>query len=226
MNTEYGAKPITCPKPVLRRRVWSSYALEPVVNLDFQWARRHPAHQRAYEDGYESGIKSLLRSLEKNLEDRFEKGVEKGMNLGRGEGYTVAKEGFDEIIKVTRAREAAKARTLVEKGVDARLAPTIAVSTQTNALNVTALVTMSIYTQMDIPNPISHATTHHFVQMDPISTRESRHVIHLPSSSPISIPATPSVYSTTIGTKTDTAMSQHLGIGFHDRVATSQADLF
>ena len=47
MNAEYGAKPITCPKPVLRRRVWSSYALEPVVNFDFQWAGRHPAHQRA-----------------------------------------------------------------------------------------------------------------------------------------------------------------------------------
>ena len=47
MNAEYGAKPITCPKPVLRRRIWSSYALEPVVNLDFQWARRHPAHQRS-----------------------------------------------------------------------------------------------------------------------------------------------------------------------------------
>ena len=46
MNAEYGAKPITCPKPVLRRRVWSSYALEPVVNFDFQWAGRHPAHQR------------------------------------------------------------------------------------------------------------------------------------------------------------------------------------
>ena len=45
MNAEYGAKPTTCPKPVLRRRVWSSYALEPVVNFDFQWAGRHPAHQ-------------------------------------------------------------------------------------------------------------------------------------------------------------------------------------
>ena len=44
MNAEYGAKPITCPKPVLRRRVRSSYALEPVVNFDFQWAGRHPAH--------------------------------------------------------------------------------------------------------------------------------------------------------------------------------------
>ena len=44
MNAEYGAKPITCPKPLLRRRVRSSYALEPVVNFDFQWAGRHPAH--------------------------------------------------------------------------------------------------------------------------------------------------------------------------------------
>ena len=35
MNADYGAKPITCPKPVLRRCVWSSYALEPVINLIF-----------------------------------------------------------------------------------------------------------------------------------------------------------------------------------------------
>ena len=46
MNAEHGTKPITCPKPVLRRRIWSSYALESVVNFDFQWAGRHPAHQR------------------------------------------------------------------------------------------------------------------------------------------------------------------------------------
>ena len=64
MNAEYGAKPITCPKPVLRRRVWSSYALEPVVNLDFQWARRHPAHQRL------EGYLSIDRPVDLSLNPR------------------------------------------------------------------------------------------------------------------------------------------------------------
>ena len=113
-------------------------------NLEYLW-------ERAYEDGYKNGRKSLLQSLERNLEEKFEKGVEKGMDLGREEGYTIAKEGFDEIMKVTRAREATKAQALVEKGVDARLAPTAAVSTQTTALIVTAPLTTSMATQTDSP---------------------------------------------------------------------------
>ena len=101
-----------------------------------------------WNEGYENGRKSLLWNLERKMEDKYEEGVEKGMNLGREEGYTIAKEGFDEIIKVKRAREAAKAQTSVKNGVDACLVPTAAVSTQTTALIVTAPSTMtSVSTQ-------------------------------------------------------------------------------
>ena len=73
------------------------------------------------------------------------------MNLGREEGYTVAKEAFDTIVEGLKAREVTKARTLVENGVDARLAPTAAVSTQSTALIVTATLTTSTSTQTDPP---------------------------------------------------------------------------
>jgi flagellar biosynthesis/type III secretory pathway protein FliH len=42
------------------------------------------------------------------MEDKFEEGVERGMDLGCEEGYNVAKEGFDGIVKELKAREARK----------------------------------------------------------------------------------------------------------------------
>lgn len=79
-------------------------------NLKYLW-------ERAYEDGYENGRKSLLRNLEIKMEDKFEEGIEKGMSLGREEGYTVAKEGFDGIINAMRAREASKTTVTTESGI-------------------------------------------------------------------------------------------------------------
>ena len=46
MNADYGAKPITCPKPVLESAYGPPMLWNPVVKFDFQWAWRHPAHQR------------------------------------------------------------------------------------------------------------------------------------------------------------------------------------
>ena len=83
------------------------------------------------------------------MEDKYEEGTKKGMDLGREEGYTVAKEGFDYIVESMKAKEASKARTLVENGVDTRLAPTAAISTQTSTIIITAPLTMSIVTQTD-----------------------------------------------------------------------------
>ena len=39
------------------------------------------------------------------MEEKFEEGVARGMNLGREEGYTVAKQGFDGIVKALKDRE-------------------------------------------------------------------------------------------------------------------------
>jgi flagellar biosynthesis/type III secretory pathway protein FliH len=73
-------------------------------NLETLW-------RRAHGEGYEKGRKVVLQDLEKKMEDKFEEGVEKGKDLGREEGYSVAKEAFDEIIKVVKAREAPKIDT-------------------------------------------------------------------------------------------------------------------
>ena len=47
MNADYGAKPITCPKPVLESVYGPPMLWNPVVKFDFQWAGRHPAHQQS-----------------------------------------------------------------------------------------------------------------------------------------------------------------------------------
>jgi flagellar biosynthesis/type III secretory pathway protein FliH len=73
------------------------------------------------------------------MEEKFEEGVEKGMDLGREEGYTVAKKGFDEIIKVIKAREAPKkAYTTVYTQATPKTTTTTSFSVQTN--NLTAAV--------------------------------------------------------------------------------------
>ena len=46
MNTDYGAKPSTRPKPVLESVYGPPMLWNPVVKFDFQWAGHHPAHQR------------------------------------------------------------------------------------------------------------------------------------------------------------------------------------
>ena len=45
------------------------------------------------------------------MEKKFEEGVQRGMDLGQEEGYTVAKESFEEIIKAVKVREALKVNT-------------------------------------------------------------------------------------------------------------------
>ena len=47
----------------------------------------------------------LLESTKKEMEEMLEEGVKRGMDLGREEGYTVAKKGFDGIVKALKARE-------------------------------------------------------------------------------------------------------------------------
>jgi flagellar biosynthesis/type III secretory pathway protein FliH len=67
-------------------------------NLENLW-------RRAHGEGYKKGKISLLQDLEKKMEHKFEEGVDRGMDLGHEQGYTVAKEGFDGIIKALKARD-------------------------------------------------------------------------------------------------------------------------
>ena len=209
-------------------------------NLENLW-------RRAYGEGYEKGRKVALLDLETEMKDRFREGIAKGMDLGREQGYNVAKEAFDEIIKVTKAREVQKvdtseagtqtdppltptssvstqttlatisqARNFIENWVDTRLAPTVAVSMQTNTIIVTAPFSTSTATQTDPSNTISRTTTDLFVQTDSI-------IITPSSASPTLLPATSTASTTTADTKTDTTTSLPRKIELTTHIATSQS---
>jgi hypothetical protein len=177
-------------------------------NLKYLW-------ERAYEDGYENGRKSLLRNLEIKMDNKFEEGIEKGMSLGREEGYTVAKEGFDGIINAMRAREASKTTVTTESGI------------QTDPSTTT---TTTVYTQT-IPQTTTTTS---------VSTQTSPYVIYIPPLAASTIQTDPATVTTTIsvptdpifaesisysssGTQTETTTSQHLQICSPSRVATSQS---
>ena len=142
-------------------------------------------------------------------EDRFDEGVERGMDLGCEEGYTVAKEAFDDSVNKIKAREARKTPSTSD------------FSTQTDPTATETSYTTSA-TQTNTLHTIWHPTTDVSAQMNPICAQMSCHIINppLPSSTPIS--GTSSVSTATIGTQTKTRTSQHLEIGFHARVSTSQ----
>lgn len=97
------------------------------ANLIYLW-------KRAYDEGYQNGRKAVLQDLGRKMEEKFEEGVQKGMNLGREEGYTVAKEGFDGIIRKLEAREAPKIGTRDAcTQMDSPATFSTSVSTQTEA---------------------------------------------------------------------------------------------
>jgi hypothetical protein len=107
-----------------------------------------------WERAYEDGRKAVLRNLEKKLEGKYEEGVERGMDLGREEGYNVAKEGFDGIVKELKAGEAPKKPSTTDFGTQIdpptpittvytlttpKTATTTSTSVQTNPITSTAM---------------------------------------------------------------------------------------
>ena len=115
-------------------------------NLGYLW-------RRAHGEGYEKGRKSLLQDLNKKMEDKFEEGVERGMDLGREEGYTIAKEAFDDIINTVKAREATKKAITTNSGTQTVSTTTItSIATQTSPLTTPTLYDMS-------PSPLNIATS-------------------------------------------------------------------
>jgi hypothetical protein len=103
-------------------------------NLKYLW-------ERAYKEGFENGqkvIQPTLQRIGKKLEEKFDKGVARGMDLGREEGYMLAKQGFDGIVKGLKAREAPKVDTVVASTqTDPRAITTESTSTQTNPTTFT-----------------------------------------------------------------------------------------
>jgi hypothetical protein len=98
-------------------------------NLELLW-------KRAYKEGFENGQKTIQPTLQrvgKKLEERFEKGVAKGMDLGREEGYTIAKEAFDNMVMQLKTRDAPKINTNdTSTQTDPPTTATASISVQTN----------------------------------------------------------------------------------------------
>ena len=90
--------------------------------------------QCTYKYGYKNGKKSLLQNLERKIEEKFEEGVARGMGLGREEGYTVVKQGFDGIVKALKDREQLKKVSSSNFGtqMDSPHTTTTSISVQTN----------------------------------------------------------------------------------------------
>jgi hypothetical protein len=73
--------------------------------------------------------------------DMFDEGVARGMDLGREEGYTVAKKGFDGIVEGLRAREAPKSSTAdTSTQTDLPTTATVSASVQTNPTSLEAIM--------------------------------------------------------------------------------------
>jgi hypothetical protein len=133
--------------------------------------------RRAHAEGYKKGRKA---ALETETKDKFREGIAKGMDLGREQGYNVAKEAFDEIIKTVKAREASEskfsnaivqtdptifsstsqARTSIEKGIGTRLAPTIDFSVQTSpcVAHTPILSTSGTQTETRLPQNLKNSS--------------------------------------------------------------------
>ena len=156
------------------------------------------------------------------MEEKFEEGIQRGMDLGREEGYTVAKEAFDEIIKVVKAREAPKVNTTSASTQTAATYTTISMQTDFNLSSSTSYLTSG--TQTNHLHTNSCPTMDCFVQTNPSSIQTSCHISNSSSLSPTlpQVTATSSVSTTTMGIQTNPTTTQLLETNPPTCVATSQ----
>jgi hypothetical protein len=161
--------------------------------------------------------------------------------LNTKQGYNVAKEVFNEIIKKVKAREASESKltnaivqtdpttfsstsvtsqawTFVENGIGTRSAPTVDISVQTSPKTAFPTSYLTSGTQTNHPDINSHPMMDCFVQTNPSSIQTSCHIIKSSSLSPV----TPSVSTTTMGIQTDTTTTQLLKTNPPTCVAMSQ----
>ena len=192
-------------------------------NLEYLW-------RRAYREGYEKGKKVALKGLETETKDKFREGIAKGMNLVREQGYTVAKEAFDEIIKKVKAREASESK-LANAITQTDLMPitTTSIFTQNDStadtpcqsedifIPTTLTTTVGIQANTvtfpaisEAPTFVENGVRARFTPTVNSSLQTSPHVVYEPSLA-------------TIGTQTEATTSQHLGISNITCVTTSQS---
>jgi hypothetical protein len=142
-------------------------------NLELLW-------KRAYKEGFENGQKAIqpvLQRVGRKMEEKFEKGVARGMDLGREEGYTVAKEGFDNMVKALKAREAAKAditdtssQTDTPAPISIQNKPTASVPCQTDTTFIPTTLSTTIGIQT---SPYRDITCHSSTLTTPIVQTDS-----------------------------------------------------
>ena len=136
------------------------------------------AYEEAYQNGRKEVLQNLGKKLEEKFKEGEKEGIKKGKEKHYRKGIVIgeceehkrwvaaghsqrcfAPVAFlestgvqtDSMMSPTSLAATSQARTFVENGVDTHLTPTIAVSTQTTALTVTATLTTSISTQTDPP---------------------------------------------------------------------------
>ena len=152
----------------------------------------------------------------------FEEGVKKGMDLGQEEGYTVAKEGFDSIVKRLKAREALKNTSRINSGTQTDLTITTGTTSVSKSMQTNSTSYSTPSTQTTTPYTISHPTMDCSVQTNPSSIQMSCPIIKSSSSSPTLLQATFSVSTTTMGIQVDTTTPQLLKTNPPTRIATLQ----
>ena len=77
------------------------------------------------------------------MEEMFDEGKVRGMDLGREEGYNLAKQGFDGIVKGLKAREAAAPKVDTTNAGTQTNPPTTTTTSVSVQTNSTTLVAMS-----------------------------------------------------------------------------------
>jgi hypothetical protein len=145
-TTEITSTPITTPTHIVFRNFIKLAEIDTIntfltattstlesENIKLLW-------ERAYEEGYENGRKVVLPVLQRSrtkLEEKLEEGIRRGKDLGREEGYNVAKEGFDRIVRALKAREAPKTCTIdADTQMDPQTTATTSISIQTNPITL------------------------------------------------------------------------------------------
>ena len=75
----------------------------------------------------------LLEDIRGEMEVMYDEGLARGKDLGRGEGYTIAKEAFDNMVIQLKARDAPKISTYdTSTQTDLPTTATASISVQTN----------------------------------------------------------------------------------------------
>ena len=166
-------------------------------NLEALW-------KRAYEEGYERGRKMLLEDIRGEMEVMYDEGLARGKDLCREEGYTIAKEAFNNMVIQLKARDAPKISTYdTSTQTDLPTTATASISVQTNP------TTFASTSQSPMPskNAKFHENSFYYNEISPKITVFS---------SPM--PSATSPNSTTLSTTAEALETRQISTNFTQKV--------